>query len=147
VYWKCCWLAAAIVWAYGAAVFITGYRMARQGTPFLETGGHIYYTHPPAQTLLEKDPVSFRIALVLIGVCVVASTIELIVRLWLKRSKVGIVAVTAGGLVAIYSVFGLLFGILGLGPIGLFLVLSGLPMKTSAVRGGVTEPLAPTPSA
>ena len=55
---------------------------------------------------------------------------DLTFRLWRRHTQAGILAISSGGCLALYSLFGLVFGFLGIGIIGLLVVLSGLPMKS-----------------
>jgi hypothetical protein len=68
----------------------------------------------------------------IIGAVVLAGTLDLAFRIWRKVTTTpGTLAIVMGGLFGLYSVLGAVFGVLGLGPIGLFVVLSGLTLKAA----------------
>lgn len=61
---------------------------------------------------------------------------DLLFRTVRSKTGPGIVAIVAGGLLVAYSLFGLVYGLLGIGTIGVLVVLAGLPMKPSQVKDG-----------
>ena len=128
--WRLLWLGMAIVWAAGATAFILGYHFAQPSSVWAQIDNRKFYTHPPAITLYQRDQVPYGIVLLLIGLTVASGIADLTFR-WRRRlTQNGILAIAAGGCLALYSLFGLLFGFLGIGTIGLLVILSGLPMKS-----------------
>ena len=106
-------------------------------TAYLRIGARTYYTHPAAQTLFQKDHISFTIAIVVLVLSIGISIAELCLRLSRGRSAAGFFAIASGCVVGIYSLFGLLFGVLALGPVAILLVCSGLPIRKV---GAVSNP-------
>ncbi len=130
--WRCLFLLAAWSWAGGVIIFYYSYHFARAGSPWMRYDGRTYYTHPAAQTLAQGDHVSAEVVTITVGLAVLLGTLDLVVRLVRRMTAPGIAAITAGGVLTLVSLFGLLRGLLGMGTAGILVILSGLPMKSTA---------------
>ena len=65
----------------------------------------------------------------LIGLVLVAGLADLLDRVDRRITGPGLLAMVAGGLLVLYSLFGLIYGLLGIGTIGILVILVGFPMK------------------
>lgn len=130
--WRTVALAAAWLWAGGMVGLYFGYHIAQPGSPFLESGGHTYDTHPPALTLSQQDHVSAEIVAIALGLTLAVGTIDLVARLARQMTGPGVAAIVSGGTLMLFSLFGLLRGLAGIGTAGLLVILSGLPMRSAA---------------
>ena len=131
--WRSVWMIAAWLWAGAVIAFYYGHHVAQPSSPWMVSNGRTYFTHPPAQTLAQSDHVSAEIVTIALVLTVVVGTIDLVVRLVRRMTTPGIAAVCVGGMLMLFSFFGLLRGLAAIGTVGLFVVLSGLPMKSTAV--------------
>jgi len=129
--WRSLFLGAAWLWAGGVIAFLLAYHFAQPSSPFLVAGKHTYYTHPPALTLNQQDPASTKILTIVLGLTLLAGTVDLVIRTARRMTGPGVAALLAGGMLMVFSLFGLLWGLAGIGTAGLFVILSGLAMKTS----------------
>jgi len=124
-------LAAAWCWAGAVVAFTYGYHLAQPSTPWAEYDGHTYFTHLPAQTLAQSDHMSAEIVTFALCLTLTVGTADLVVRLACRLTAPGVAALTAGGMLVAFSLFGLLRGLAGIGTAGALLVLSGLPMRST----------------
>lgn len=123
-------LCLAIAWSVVAVVVLLRFHVAEPlGVKSITTNGHTYFGNPPALTLFQRDPVSFVIIALVLGVGVLASSVDMAIRVGQHATRAGGVAIGAGALVFLVSFFGLLVGIASIGVVGILLVLSGLPMR------------------
>ena len=130
-------MAIASIWACGVATFIFGYHINEpQGELTVNVGGRTYVGNPPALTLYQKDRVIWEIALFIVGFVILLGSADLLFRTIRQLTSPGIVALVAGGLLIAYSLFGLVYGVLGLGAIGVWMIMAGLPMKPGKVKDG-----------
>ena len=128
--WRWIFLALATLWGVGVAFFIFGYHINEpSGVLTVTTGGRTFAGNPPALTLHERDGAIWEIALFLIGLVLMAGLADLLSRAGRRITGPGLLAVVAGGLLVLYSLFGLVYGLLGIGTIGILVILVGLPMK------------------
>lgn len=130
-------LAAAGGWAGAVVAFVYGDHRPQPSTPWLERDGHTFFTHPPALTLAQRDPVSATIVTVVMATVVGIAAVDLAVRIVRRTTRPGVVALGAGGVLVLFSLFGLLFGLLGIGPAGVLVALSGLAMRPQAPLGRI----------
>ena len=141
--WRSLFLGTAWLWAGGVIDFLLAYHFAQPSSPFLVAGGHTYYTHPPALTLDQQHTVSTKIVAIALGLTLLVGTVDLVVRTTRRMTGPGVAALLAGGMLMLFSLFGLLRGLAGIGTAGLFVILSGLAMKTtgsgSAHKAGSVE--------
>jgi hypothetical protein len=136
VRWRCVWIAMVILWSAAALLVAQEYHRVQPGSPFLEIGKKVYYTHSSARATFLSHPAG-RVAAIVIGLCLIAGLGDLIVRIRRHQSRLGGVALGGGILIGSYSIFGLLVGIVAVGPIGIFLILSSLPLKVAETPGDV----------
>lgn len=127
--WRTLFLGVAWLWSGGVITFYLAYHRAQPSSPFLVVGGHTYYTHPPALTLNQQDPVSTKVVSIALGLALLVGTVDLVVRTAWRRTGPGVAALSAGGMLMCFSLFGLLRGLAVVGTTGLFVILSGLAMK------------------
>jgi hypothetical protein len=124
----------AMAWSIGVIWFYLGYHLPEpHGTITVTTGGHTYVGHdgnPPALTLFQRDATSFKLLTCVIVVALLVGTVDLAIRTYRRSISLGIAAVVAGGSLILFSLFGLVYGLLGIGPIGALIILSGLPMRS-----------------
>lgn len=133
--WRWVALALGALWAVGVGLFIFGYHINEPvGELSVTTGGRTYVGNPPALSLYEKNGVTWEIALLLIGLVLVAGVTDLLIRTLRQSNGLGVLALAGGGLLILYSLFGLIYGLIGIGTIGILVVLVGLPMKRSYLR-------------
>jgi hypothetical protein len=129
------WLGLAFAWVVVAVGVIYGYHIAEpKGVLSVNTGRHTYWGNPPALTLHERDPISFEIGLGFMGAVLIVGLVDLSVRTRRGMTRAGAGAIAAGALLVLYSLFGLVVGLLAIGSAGALVVLSGLPIKSSAAR-------------
>jgi len=100
------------------------------GVTSITTNGNTYYGNPPALTLFERDRVSFLTIVVILGVGVLVSTIDLATRTARRSTGPGIAAILAGSVVLLVSLFGLLLGLAGVGVVGGLLIGVGVPSRS-----------------
>jgi hypothetical protein len=123
-------LGLAVAWSAVAIVVLLSYHVAEPvGMTSITTNGHTYFGNPPALTLLQRDPVSLVIIVLVLGIGVLASSIDMVIRVVQHATRAGGVAIGAGVLVFLVSFFGLLVGVASIGVVGILLALSGLPAR------------------
>ena len=138
VVWRWVFIATASLWSLGFAIFIFSYHIDEpHGVLTITTGGRTFAGNPPALTLYERSGVIWVIALFIVGFVILCGAADLLFRTVRSKTAPGLVAIVAGGLLVAYSLFGLVYGLLGIGIIGVLVVLAGLPMKPSQVKDGV----------
>jgi len=130
--WRTVVLVAAWLWAGAVVAFYHGYHIAQPPVAWAEYGGHTFTTHPPALTLAQRDHVSAEIVTVALCLAVGIGTVDLVVRIVWRMRAPGVAAISAGGMLMLFSLFGLLRGLAGIGTAGLLVILSGLPMRSTA---------------
>lgn len=124
-------LLLATLWTLVIVVVVFWYHVAEpKGILSITVNGHTYTGNPPALTLFESDAVS-AIDIVIapaIGLLVGAASLE--VRSRRRSSAPEAVALIVGGCVALFSLFGLLWGVASIGVVGVLVLLSALPIET-----------------
>ena len=126
----------ASLWALGVAIFIFGYHIGEpHGVLTVNVGGRTYAGNPPALTLYQKDGVIWEVALLIVVLVILSGAVDLVHRTVRRLTAPGVVAIVAGGLLVAYSLFGFVYGLFGLGTIGVLVILSGLPMRPSRADG------------
>ncbi len=143
--WRVLFLAMAWLWAGAVVAVIYGHHVDRPNGPWAVVDGRTLYTHYPAQTLAQGDHVGAEIMTVALALAVAVGTVDLAVRLVRRMTVPGVAALSAGGMLVLFSLFGLLWGLAGLGTAGLLVVLSGLSMRSTAetVPDGSAAPVPP----
>lgn len=128
-------LGLAVLWSGVAIGVLVGYHVPEPlGMASITTNGHTYFGNPPALTLFERDPVSFAVITVTLGVGLLVAFIDLIVRNIQHASRTGTGAIIAGAFVLLVSLFGLLLGLVGVGVVGGLLIASGLTSRRSVSK-------------
>jgi hypothetical protein len=123
------------------ATFVFAHHVAQPGSPFLVVGGHTYVTHPPALTLDQRDHVSAESITIALGLVVLVGTIDLVLRLVRRSTTPGFAALSAGGILVLFSLFGLVRGLVGIGTAGLLVAVSGWAMSsTRTASAGIDVP-------
>jgi len=136
VAWRWASLALGTLWAIGVAVFVYEFHINEpRGVLTVTTGGRTFAGNPPALTLYERDGVIWEIALILIALVLLSGAAELLLRTVRLSTRPGILAIVAGAVLVAYSLFGLIYGLLGIGTIGTLVILVGLPMKSQLSVG------------
>ena len=118
------------------------------GMTSITTNGHTYYGDPPALTLLERDPVSFSIITIALGLGLLVALVDLEVRRIRGLSGYGVGAVFAGIGMIVFSLLGLLWGLASVGVDGALMVLAGLLLRRDDQRAGgpnSRSPASPSP--
>jgi hypothetical protein len=128
--WRLVSLAAALLWA-GGAVAVILWLPVHSGV--LTTQGVELRS-----SLYAQDPSGWPLNFGILGATVLGGTVDLAIRARLRITGPGVLALIAAGLLLLYSLFGLLQGVLGFGPIAVFVALSALPLRFApgAVPGG-----------
>ncbi len=122
--------------------------MSQSGMTRITTNGHTYYGDPPALTLLERDPVSFSIITIALGLGLLVALVDLEVRRIRDLSGYGVGAVFAGIGMIVFSLLGLLWGLATVGVDGALVVLAGLILRRDDQRAGgpnSRSPASPSP--
>ena len=130
--WRIAFLVTAWLWAGAVVAFYYGYHLALPSGPWAVSDGHIFTTHPAAQTLAQGDHVSAEIVTTALALTVGIGTLDLVVRLVRRMSVPRIAALSVGSMLVLFSLFGLLRGLAGIGTAGLLVILSVLPMRSTA---------------
>jgi len=104
------------------------------GMTSITINGHTYFGNPPAPTLFQRDQVSFTIVVIVLVAGLVGSMIDLILRMVRHSHRSGTVAVMAGVAVALFSLFGFLWGVASVGVVGGLLIFSGFPTRGKNVK-------------
>jgi hypothetical protein len=125
----------AFLWSGVAIAVLLGYHLAEpHGVTSITTNGFTYVGNPPALTLFERDPVSFSIIAVTLGVGLSIGLVDHIVRSRQRSGRVGAAAIVAGAAVLLVSLFGSLPGIVGVGVVGGLLIASGFSRAREQVQ-------------
>ncbi len=117
----------ASLWSLAVIVLLLSYHIREPlGMTSITVNGHTYVGDPPALTLFERDPVSFVIVTVVLGLGLLVGSLDLLVRLRQHSSRRGVATIVAGAMVLLVSSFGLAIGVAGVGIVGVLLLASGL---------------------
>jgi hypothetical protein len=139
----------ALAWAALILVALARYHINEpSGMTSITTNGHTYYGDPPALTLLERDPISFSIITMGLGLGLFVALVDLEVRRRRDLSGYGVGAVCAGIGLILLSLLGLLFGLATVGVDGALLILAGLILRRDDQRAGgpnSRSPASPSP--
>lgn len=124
--WRWVWLALAMLWSGAATAVLTlDHIFGQPSTVWLQVGSRTSYTHYPPPTLVQRDHVSAEIILTAVWIAVLVGFGDLIDRSSRRSPRSGGPAIFAGGMLIAFSLFGLAYGVLGLAPLGVLIMLSG----------------------
>ncbi|HTT59675.1 MAG TPA: hypothetical protein VMF33_06470 [Acidimicrobiales bacterium] len=142
-------VALAIGWAVVIVIAMSRYHINEPlGVRSVTTNGHTYYGDPPALTLRQRDPASCSVITVALGLGLLTALIDLIVRKLPRVGGVGVGALIAGLALMVFSLLGLLLGLVTVGVDGALLVLAGLLLRRDDQRAGgpnSRSPASPSP--
>ncbi len=93
---------------------------------------------PVMRTLYAHDPQLWIANFLGIGAAVAGAVVELAVRTHRRSTNDGVAAIILGSLLCLYSLFGLLYGIAAVAPIGVMVLLSGQPVRRQTSAVGLT---------
>jgi hypothetical protein len=119
--WRLVSLAAALLWAGGAVAVILWWPV--------HSGVLTIRGVALRSSLYAQNPSLWPLNFGILGATVLAGAVDLAVRVRRQITGPGVLALIAAGLLLLYSLFGLLAGVLGLGPIAVFVALSALPLR------------------
>ena len=125
-------LALAVAWGLLTLVVIARYHLNQPRTETSITiNGQTYRGSPISLTLSQSQPGLFKtMVLAVVGSLAVASG-DLLLRVTHQQRRPGYGALAAGVVVALFSLVGLLWGVVSLGVMGALLVLSSQPLGVS----------------
>jgi hypothetical protein len=132
-------LLLAALWTLLIVVVVFMYHIAEpSGVLGITINGHTYAGNPPALTLFERDAVGARniVAAPLIGLLVGAASLQRRTRR--GTSTPSVLATVVGAFLALFSLFGLLWGVASIGAVAVLVILSARSIKLI--------PVAPSPS-
>jgi hypothetical protein len=124
-------LLLATLWTLLIVVVVFWYHVAEPiGVLSITVNGHTYTGSPPALTLFESNgmPALAIVIAPVLGLLTGAASLE--ARTRRRTSAEGVAALIGGGFLALFSLFGLLWGIASIGVVGGLVVLSALSIKT-----------------
>jgi len=127
-------LLLAALWTMLISLVVFLYHIAEpSGVLSITTNGHTYSGNPPALTLFERDSVSALNIVVapLLGLLVGAASLSF--RLRRGSGTAGVLAIIVGGFLALFSLFGLLWGVASIGVVAVLVILSARPIATRPV--------------
>jgi hypothetical protein len=81
------------------------------------------------RTVYARDSALWLANFFAIGAAIAVAFIELAVRTLRRSDRPGVIAYVLGSILCVYSLFGLLYGVAAVGPIGLMLIVSGIPVS------------------
>ena len=123
-------VAIAATWALlWLAVAFTYHINEPPGVQSITMNGHTYVGSPPALSLFERDNFSVLLAMVLVTVAILVTFLDVSSRRRRADGRPGPASVIAGSLLVVYSLLGLLWGLLSIGVVGLLLILASRPTK------------------
>ncbi len=79
-------------------------------------------------TVYVRDPGLWVANFVGVGSAIVVAAVELALRTRRRSARPGPVAFVVGSFLCLYSLFGLLYGVAAIAPIGVMVIVSGLPV-------------------
>ena len=134
-------LLGATLWTAIIVLVVFTYHLPEPaGVLGITINGHTYTGNPPALTLFQRDPVSaFTIVIApLVGLLAGAASLE--VRWRRQSSAQGAPALVVGACLALFSLFGLLWGVASVGVVGGLVALSALPIRRRRCRRSEQSP-------
>lgn len=122
-------LVAASAWALLWFVVALTYHINQPlGELSVTVGDHTYTGNPPALALYESDQDGVTVLTAVVVILITVATIDVMVRRYRNYRGTGITSASAGGLLMVFSLLGLLWGLASLGVVGLLLVLASRPV-------------------
>jgi hypothetical protein len=131
LYWRGACLLAALVWACGAICFILWFPV--------RTGVITMQGVALSRSLYAQTPSIWPLNFTILGATVLGGAVDLAVRVRRRIHGPGALALIAACLLGLWSLLGLIYGVLGFGPIAVFVGLSALPLKFTSAE----EPVEP----
>ncbi|HUX05050.1 MAG TPA: hypothetical protein VMV53_09145 [Acidimicrobiales bacterium] len=123
-------VALAAAWALlWLGVAFTYHINEPSGVQSITMNGRTYVGSPPALSLFERDNFSVLLAMVLVTVAILVAFLDVTSRRRRADRRPGPATVVAGSLLVAFSLFGLLWGILSIGVVGLLLILASRPPR------------------
>lgn len=129
IQWLC--VALGVIWGLGALLVVTNLHVNPDNLRNV-------YGQPVLRTVYARDPGLWVANFIGIGGTVVIAATELVVRSYGKSRRPGVVAIVLGGLLCLYSLFGLLYGVVAIAPIGIMLILSGMPVDRRRTAASIS---------
>ncbi len=127
-------LVAASAWALLWLVVAFTYHINQPlGELGVTVGGHTYTGNPPALTLYENDQAGITVLTAAVAIAITVSAMDVMVRRSRNYQGIGVTSAIAGGLLLVFSLFGLLWGLVSFGIVGLLLILASRPMAATLV--------------
>lgn len=122
-------LALAAAWAVVSMIVVTRYHLNQpRGETSVTINGQTYRGSPPSLTLAQSKPGLYRTLLVALVAALALGVGDFLLRVTHQQRRPGYGAIGAGGLIALFSLFGLLWGVASLGVVGVLIVLSARPL-------------------
>ncbi len=94
------------------------------GTTSVFINGRTYYGNPPALTLIERDPLASAIVIAVLILGLLISLSDLALQIFSRSERRSKPALVTGIIMVVFSLFGLVWGLLSLGVVGLLIFLS-----------------------
>ncbi len=95
---------------------------------------------PVTHTVYSVDPALWIATFCGVALVVAVAASELGLRARRKSTAAGVVALVLGALLCLYSLFGLLYGLAALAPIGGLVLVSGTPVPGADISGSGADP-------
>ncbi len=80
-------------------------------------------------TMYARDTGLWLANFLAIGSAIAVAAVELAIRTHHESGRPGVVALVLGALLCVYSLFGLLYGLVAVAPIAVMILVSGLPVS------------------
>lgn len=123
-------LVAAVLWALVCLLVSVGYHISEPaGVLSITIGNQTYTGNPPALSLYQRDQVSILLAAAIVFGALLVSAIDVEVRWRRKSPSPGVASAIVGAALILFSLFGLLWGVLSIGVVGLLLIVASRPFR------------------
>ncbi len=120
--WASAWLVGAFIYHVNQPI----------GELTVTIGGHTYTGDPPALTLYQSDAAAVLVLTAVVATALLAVLVDVAVRRRRNYEGVGVASVIVGGLLLVFSLFGLLWGVASFGVVGALLLLASRPVSVTA---------------
>jgi len=84
---------------------------------------------PIMHTVYARDSGLWLANFLAVGSVIAVAAVELAIRSHHESSRPGVAALVLGSLLCVYSLFGLLYGLVAVAPIGVMILMAGLPVS------------------